>query len=613
MAFQIQIAGADELGRQQFVTQVVIERTLYEHTRADIVLRWQEHSRYGERQAAMQAAKILNCPIDVQWKDNNLGESTPVFHGYIENVSARRDASSSSLRLSCVAFSKRTDLVSRYRTFQATTLLDIAQHIAGREPLVKIAQAGDLAKQIVLSVQHAETDFVYLSRMLHAWGVPMATHDQTGQVMLGARGTESPHPFPDIGYGWTEVDFLGALKALPKLAGGGSGPTSLARAQVGALQGQLSRLAADYHPIPVSPDIKGTVSETVSQTDTSGYHLKLEGASLPFSPGEVVPFEGQQHLIRRVRIEGHPQMTTATQEFWLQPLTLPLSSERKPLNWPSRAVWGHVTANEHDPQQQGRIQVEFEWEHMDPQASSDRAWLHTLTPYGGGSGGGKKSSQYSGFYSVPEVGERVLVEFVGDWDSEAVVIGVVRQHPQGVTNNPKHTKRWSTPSGNEVTMHTKDGVDVLRMKNQGKLAFESQVTNGRSSVTLNCGGHPEDIIHFENAGGTTRLDISSRTDIYIQSGNHIDIEGHSVHIKATGPGGVQIQSTVATVATEAHVDVTSRAVTGKIDVTASKNVTVKSETAKVDATGQTGVDVKAVGGDVKVDGGPNVLLNSGSG
>ncbi len=580
MAFQVKIVGVDPLTLPQRVTQVQIERALYDHTRAQVVLRWQEQSRYGERAAATMAAKMLNCPIDVQWKDNDLVESTDCFHGYIENVSARRETTSTSLILSCVAFSKRTDVVPRYRTFQATTLLDIAQHISGREPLIKVAEAGDMSMPVALSVQHAETDFAYLVRMLHAWSVPLATEDKTGKVILGARGAEAKQEFPDIGYGWTQVDFLGALHALPKLtSGGSSGPTSAARGQLAAFQGQLSRLAADYFAIPAHPDVKGNHSETMSQVDASGYHLKLEGAVLPFSPGEVVTFEGQQHLIHRVRIEGYPQQTTATQEFWLQPLTLPLSPERRMPQWPSRAVWAHVTANEHDPQQQGRIQVEFEWEHLDPQASGERAWLHTLTPYGGGHGGDKKSAQYAGFYSLPEVGERVLVEFLGDWDSEAVVIGVVRQHPQGTTYNPKHTKRWSTPSGNEVIMHTHAGKDVFQVKTAGKMAFESQIEKGRHSLTINSGGNPDDMIHFEGSGGSCRLDIHVATDMHLQAGNNITLEAKSINLTATDQ--IQFTSEKGSVGTQAQVNITEKTVTGQIVETAKTHVSVTAETGTI--------------------------------
>ena len=601
MAFQIKVVGVDDLTLPQRVTQVQIERALYDHTRAEVILRWQEQSRYGERSAATMAAKMMNCPIDVQWKDNDLAESVDCFHGYIENVSARRETTLTSLVLSCVAYSKRTDLVPRYRTFQATTLLDIAQHVAAREKLFQVAEAGDMVKPIDLSVQHAETDFAYMVRMLHAWGVPLATEDKTGKVILGARGAEPKQDFPDISYGWTQVDFNGSLHPLPQLiSGGSSGPTSVARAQVGAFQGQLSRLTADYFAIPAHPDIKGTHSDTMSQVDTSGYHLKLEGAVLPFAPGQVVPFEGQQHLIRKVHITGYPQQTTATQEFWLQPLALPLAPERKMPQWPSRAVWANVTANEHDPQQQGRIQVEFEWEHLDPQSSGDRAWLHTLTPYGGGSGG-KKSAQYSGFYSLPEVGERVLVEFLGDWDSEAVVIGVIRQHPQGTTYNPKHTKRWSTPSGNEVIMNTQDGRDVVQMKAAGKMVFESQIEQGRHSLTLNSGGNPSDMIHYEGSGGSTRLDISVATDIYMQAGSHIEIEGNSVTVRATGPGGIQLEAVTDGIGV--------RSIAKGVTVQGQTGISLKAPAEKVALEGATGVTVNAKGGKLELGGGPDVEIN----
>ncbi|MDQ2798881.1 MAG: phage late control D family protein, partial [Armatimonadota bacterium] len=276
MAFQIQIAGAEELSTRHLLTQVVIERPLYDHARAELTLHWHEGSRYEDRQTAFLAAKILNCPIDIQWKDNDLTEHVLCFHGYIEDVRGRRNTASSSLILSCVAFSKRTDLIPRYRTFQATTLLEIAQHIAHSEPLIKIDQAGDLDLPIVLSIQHGETDYAYLSRMMHAWAVPMITQDKTGQILLGARGTEPRTPFPDACYGWSEINFSGDLEALPYLADGGGGPAGLARSRVQEHNAQLSRLAARYYGIPDAPAINKRVSEASSKVDTSGYQLTLE-------------------------------------------------------------------------------------------------------------------------------------------------------------------------------------------------------------------------------------------------------------------------------------------------------------------------------------------------
>ena len=605
MAFEIQIVGAEELSSRHLLTQVTVDRPLYDHTRAELTLHWQEGSLYEDRQTAFLAAKLLNCPIDIQWKDNDLTEHVTCFHGYIEDVRGHRETSSSSLALSCVSFSRRTDLIPRYRTFQATTLLEIASQIAKSEPLIKINQAGDMDLPIVLSVQHGETDFAYLSRMLHAWAVPMMISDKTGQVILGARGVEAQSPFPDSSYGWSEINFSGTLEALPYLASGGSGPVGVAQGRVQAHNAELPRKAAYYYGIPDAPAITKRVSEAASRTDTSGYHLVLNGAVLAFSPGDVVGFEGQQHLVRSVRVTGHPQQTTATQEFWLQPLTLPLAPERSRPVWSSRALWSHVTANEHDPLHQGRIQVEFEWEHLDPQASHERAWLHTLTPYGGGSGstgvGGRQSGQYSGFFSLPEIGERVLVEFLGDWDSEAVVIGGIREYPQEETYNPHQTKRWSTPSGNEVLMHTVGAKDVVQMKNQGKMVFESQLENGTHSLTMNSGGNPGDTIHFQGDGASCRLDISVATDLYMQAGSHIEIQGKSVTMRATGPGGIRLESAADGIGIEA--------LTRGVTVQGQTGISLKAPGEKVALEGGQGVTVRSVKGPVQIGGGPDVEVN----
>ena len=567
MTFQLDIADADELSQQQLITDVVIERALFSHTEAHITVRWQDMDGYDARSAAFLAAKVLNHAVTLHWKDNDLAEHVPCFRGYVQQAAAERESGFSLLRLSCVSYSRRADLVPRYRAFQATTLLDIVQHVAQAEPLIQVSQPADLNQPVALSLQHAETDFAYLRRLCLAWGVPMATQDKTGRVLLGARGVETDAPFPDSDWGWAHIAFQGTAPALAHLTGktdggrsgagagsaangagagsmAGSGPTALARARIAELNGQLSTTAALYHTTTDRPKIHGNVGGAPALAGASGYHLRLQGAVLPFSPGEVVPFEGQQHLIKRVKITGDPRQTTATQEFWLQPLTLPLEPQRVPPRWHSRAVWAYVTANEHDPQQQGRVQVEFDWEHLHPQASKARAWLHTLTPYGGGGkpDGAGRSQTYNGFYSLPEVGERVLVEFLGEWDSEAVIVGSVREHPVSVHHNPSHAKRWRTPAGNEISLVSRAGTEVIQMHTQDKLVFESRVGGGGQSVTLLCGDGTENVIHFQTGAGGSRLDVRTSGDLLLGAGGHIQIEGRSVQVRATG-GDVRVDGT----------------------------------------------------------------------
>ncbi len=195
----------------------------------------------------------------------------------------------------------------------------------------------------------------------------------------------------------------------------------------------------------------------------------------------------------------------------------------------------------------------------------------------------------------------MLVEFLGDWDSEAVVIGVVRQHPQGRTYNPKHTKRWSTPSGNEVLMHTRGGKDVFQVKTGGKMAFESQIEQGRHSLTICSGGNPENAIHYEGTDSSTRLDISVATDLYMQAGSHIEIEGHSVTMRATGPGGIQLEAVADGIGV--------RSIARGVTVQGQTGVSLSAPGDKVALEGGGGVTVHAKGGKVEIAGGPDVEIN----
>ena len=85
------------------------------------------------------------------------------------------------------------------------------------------------------------------------------------------------------------------------------------------------------------------------------------------------------------------------------------------------------------------------------------------------------------------------------------------------------------------------------------------MAEGRHSVTLNCGGHPSDIMHFEDHGGSTRLDISAQTDIYIQSGNHFQVDAATITLNAS------------------HGDVQINAQSKDVAVTGAQNVTVTAQ------------------------------------
>lgn len=532
MVFQVSVTGIDELAGRQLTAGVRVQRLLHGHSLAEIVIPWHENGDYDTREAARIAADTINCPVDVTWRDNDLAEATPVFRGFVQFGHCNLTPSSSSIVLNAISNSHRTDSLPRYRAFQELSLLEIAQHIAKTEPLVKIEQTAGLAGvHVPLSLQYGETNFGYLSRMCQAWNVPLMVHDLTGQVLLGAEARTPREEFPDTDFGWSQIGFTGSVNCPLPFSGQPVGLSGLAEA---ASAGRL-RHAAQTNPV-ASLYTGHRDGEALSEAtgwrsahlDTSQRTLQLMGSVLGFSPGDAVLFDGLASLIHSVNIIGDPHTGTTIQEYSLRPLPVALTPEAKKPHFPLRAIWARVIANQHDPAQQGRIQVKFEWEHLDPHPAHDRAWLHTLTPYGGGSGG-TTSTRYSGFYSLPEVGERVLVDFLGDWDSEAVVVGSVRDAPVSPAYDPHDTKRWRTPSGNGIALTTRPDGDWVTIEARNRTVFQAVVDKNGESVIVRCGGSA---IHLHDGPSGRRVDILSGGEMLVRAAGHLQIEGESVEIRA---------------------------------------------------------------------------------
>ena len=534
MAFQVCFTGSEELSRLQLLTDVRIERNIYDHSRADLTLEWDDGCLDPEGRTAEIAARLLNCKVDLLWRGCSMEEKIGCFHGYVEQVASERRGGLSRLQVSCVTESQRADLVPHYRAFQATTLLAICQQIMRTERLFKIGDAQALHLDIPLSLQHGETDYAYLGRMLRAHGIPMAIEEKTGEIYPGTRTEKRADKFPDSGRVWNSIRFLGAMDTYPQQVMGSGGPSGLAQRQVETFNRQLNQKARDYFTIPNNKKMRDTVSGVNSQVNTARYELLVENRILPFTPGEIVEFNGHAHIIRQVRINGRPQETRFTQEFVLQPYALPFMPERSMPVWPSRMVWAHITANEHDPTHSGRVQVEFEWEPLDPHTSGDRAWLQMVTPYGGGkSPAAGKAGEYNGLHSVPEVGERVLVEFIGNWDSEAIVMGTVREKSVNTGHNPKETKRWRTPSGNEVVMTTQGGTDILTMKTQDKLAFQSKIEGGTAEIHITPGESADNFINFKTGAGPPTLTVMCGGIINMTAQDSISLSSKAINLSAS--------------------------------------------------------------------------------
>jgi len=553
MGFELKSEVINQLVHRTYLTDVTIHRCLFDHGWAHLVIDWDEGPLEGSKAAAGGSttadlgAAMLNASVSVTWVGVDHSAAVPCFSGYVTGVAAHRDPSRSRIALDCVSLSRQTDLVPRFRVWQESTLLDICRHVAGRESRIAIspdAQGALGQVTIDLSVQYDETDFEYLRRMLHAWGIPLSTDDQSGKVVIGSPTAVGTGPFPELNWHWDRVTLEGSLVPLDaKSRNPRTGATGLAKQYASRFDQSLPRVGSAYQP-RLDDDhynertwIAERVHEGALEADVTVYRVVWPGRVFNYPPGAAVKFGDRTYMVREVILRGHPYEDKVTQEVVLQDHLAPVQPHRRSVHWPSRTLWAHVTKNNHeDPQQRGRVQVQFDVEELDSTGDS-RCWLPTVTPYSGLKG----QSATSGFLCVPEVGEHVLVQFLGDWDSDAVVIGSVREYGRGgFIYDPHQTKRWQTPSGNQVTLTTRDGTEIVRLKVKDKLVFEGKITPSKQTVTMDLCDATDDRIHFEKGGGPTRLDIVCSGEIYMHAAQKMYLEGAEVQITSTA-GNVNIK------------------------------------------------------------------------
>ena len=139
----------------------------------------------------------------------------------------------------------------------------------------------------------------------------------------------------------------------------------------------------------------------------------------------------------------------------------------------------------------------------------------------------------------------MLVQFCVAWDDDAIIIGSVRHGPVVPAHNPRDTKRWRTPAGNEVALTTEgegEGAkEVVSLRVKGHVALEAQVSHGSEEVFLMCG---ENYVHLLNKNGQAHVEVTSAGSLLVHAAGHLQLEGDSVQILAKG-GKVGVKDTVA--------------------------------------------------------------------
>ncbi|AZB16493.1 type VI secretion system Vgr family protein [Chryseobacterium indologenes] len=172
-----------------------------------------------------------------------------------------------------------------------------------------------------------------------------------------------------------------------------------------------------------------------------------------------------------------------------------------------------------DPQNQGRVKVQFDWQN----GSTTTEYIRVMTPDGGGS---EKVSKNRGFMAIPEVGDQVVVNFAHQHpDRPFVMGGMFHGGVGGGGGAGNNIKSLSSKSGHTVSLNDGGGITVqdkdqnsVFLDGAGNITVDSKITItltcGNSSIFMDKDGNiqikgKEIIVQGENigVGGTTSVGI----------------------------------------------------------------------------------------------------------
>ncbi|RFM30005.1 type VI secretion system Vgr family protein [Deminuibacter soli] len=181
---------------------------------------------------------------------------------------------------------------------------------------------------------------------------------------------------------------------------------------------------------------------------------------------------------------------------------LPAPAYTKPL---ADMQLAQVTDNQ-DPQQQGRIKVQFKWQCNNNDTTE---WLRVLTPDGGNS---DLVSKNRGFVFIPEKGDQVLVGFEEGNVARPFVMGSLFHGNNGAGGGTDNiTKSITTRSGHTIELNDNGntgthiiirdpGGNTIHLDTQGKnititapetMTFNARnvIINAGQTATINAGEH----------------------------------------------------------------------------------------------------------------------------
>ncbi|KGN75090.1 hypothetical protein HQ47_04075 [Porphyromonas macacae] len=238
-----------------------------------------------------------------------------------------------------------------------------------------------------------------------------------------------------------------------------------------------------------------------------------------------------------------------------------------------------VVVDNADPEGQGRVRVQFEWQ----QGKTRTNWLRVQTPDAGSS---DKVSTNRGFVAIPEIGDQVMVGYEHGNPSRPFVMGSLFHGKSGTGGGAGNKiKSLSTRSGNCLELNDEDGSVSLKDPGSANLLFD-----GKGNATTNA-----NVSHTINAGSTNMINVGDGASVW-----QMDKEGN-ISLTANTEFKIRVGESTVVISKDGKITVNGK----DIKIGAAEKLSLSATDAtdlggkKVEITGSSEVTVN--GAEVKIN------------
>lgn len=514
-----------------------------------------------------------------------LGDNT--FSGIVTNVDmVHRHGLFGDLVISGYSQTILLESMPHYFSWTDKSLRDVAQDVIGRAGISSDVSP-EFSGQIAYLAQHRESHYTFLKRIAKQYNEWMFYDGDKLQF-----GKPSNMPTVDIAHG-TDIDEVHVSVQMRPIKLGGVAYNSLrdefidgnasdsvsGLGELGDFGFNASKDNFGHVPIsnmPLRVEDKGGIDEALKkmQSAAAASMSRLSGQCTHQSlrPGVIVNVtanvfdEGAwetktygSYLVTSVHHEatGDHVYSNYFEAIPANTSTLPSPEVADPM---ASAQLATVMSNE-DPDQKGRIQVQFQWQMPE---GLNTNWIRVMTPDGGVS---DNVGTNRGYVFIPEVGDQVMVGFRYGDPSRPFVMGSMYHGNSGAGGDQNNkVKSITTRSGSTITFDDDEGDGNITISDP---SGNTIVMNGDGTISITA---PE------------KLDIMSK-EINITASDSVVVSGEKT---------VEVLSKEVTINGESKVAVESKT---KIEeqaptVTVEGQTSVKISSVQVDIEGQAMTNVK---------------------